>query len=292
MPGHDIRSGFYCLVKQDNRRRAPPPFCTGPRCGFLSVRPCSTDSKATLNSRAWEPTGAPRFWPASPPFLTMAYIVLVNPAILAAAGMPLAAVTAATCLSAGFASIMMGVVARYPITLAPGMGLNVYFAYSVCIRMHVPWQTALGAVFPLRRHFYGDHRRGHPADDSARHSPRTLRRRRQRHRPLHRTDRLSKRRNYRRRSHDHGRHGQPAQPHRGARPAGAAADGGSGSEEGARRDPDRRTIDHRPRLGAGPRALDARQRRLSLTDLRPPSSSTSAARSTKACWRLCSSSSL
>jgi AGZA family xanthine/uracil permease-like MFS transporter len=77
----------------------------------------------------------------------MAYIVLVNPSILAAAGMPLAAVTAATCLSAGFASIMMGVVARYPIALAPGMGLNAYFAYAVCIRMHVPWQTALGAVF-------------------------------------------------------------------------------------------------------------------------------------------------
>jgi AGZA family xanthine/uracil permease-like MFS transporter len=80
-------------------------------------------------------------------FLTMAYIVLVNPAILAAAGMPLAAVTAATCLSAGFASIMMGIVARYPIALAPGMGLNAYFAYAVCIKMHVPWQTALGAVF-------------------------------------------------------------------------------------------------------------------------------------------------
>ena len=80
-------------------------------------------------------------------FLTMAYIVLVNPAILAAAGMPLAAVTAATCLSAGMASIMMGIVARYPIALAPGMGLNAYFAYAVCLRLHVPWQTALGAVF-------------------------------------------------------------------------------------------------------------------------------------------------
>ncbi len=80
-------------------------------------------------------------------FLTMGYIVLVNPAILASAGMPLAAVTAATCLSAAFGSILMGVVARYPIALAPGMGLNAYFAYAVCIKMHVPWQTALGAVF-------------------------------------------------------------------------------------------------------------------------------------------------
>jgi AGZA family xanthine/uracil permease-like MFS transporter len=80
-------------------------------------------------------------------FLTMAYIVLVNPAILHEAGMPLAAVTAATCLSAAFGSILMGVVARYPIALAPGMGLNAYFTYTVCIKMHIPWQTALGAVF-------------------------------------------------------------------------------------------------------------------------------------------------
>lgn len=80
-------------------------------------------------------------------FLTMAYIVLVNPAILADAGVPVPAVTAATCLSAAFASILMGVVARYPIALAPGMGLNAYFTYTVCIKMHIPWQTALGAVF-------------------------------------------------------------------------------------------------------------------------------------------------
>jgi len=80
-------------------------------------------------------------------FLTMAYIVLVNPAILSATGMPIAAVTAATCLSAAFGSILMGVVARYPIALAPGMGLNAYFTYTVCLKMHIPWQTALGAVF-------------------------------------------------------------------------------------------------------------------------------------------------
>ena len=79
--------------------------------------------------------------------LTMAYIVLVNPAILSATGMPLAAITAATCLSAAFGSILMGVVARYPIALAPGMGLNAYFTYAVCLKLHIPWQTALGAVF-------------------------------------------------------------------------------------------------------------------------------------------------
>jgi AGZA family xanthine/uracil permease-like MFS transporter len=71
----------------------------------------------------------------------------VNPAILADAGLPLPAVTAATCLSAAFGSILMGIVARYPIALGPGMGLNAYFTYTVCIKMHIPWQTALGAVF-------------------------------------------------------------------------------------------------------------------------------------------------
>ncbi len=80
-------------------------------------------------------------------FLTMAYIIFVNPAILAKTGMPIAAVTAATCLCAAFGSILMGVLARYPLALAPGMGLNAYFTYTVCLKMHFPWQTALGAVF-------------------------------------------------------------------------------------------------------------------------------------------------
>ena len=61
--------------------------------------------------------------------------------------MPLAAVTAATCLSAAFGSVLMGVFARYPIALAPGMGLNAYFTYVVVKGMGVPWQAALGAVF-------------------------------------------------------------------------------------------------------------------------------------------------
>src|SRR5450432_4919092 len=80
-------------------------------------------------------------------FMTMAYIVFVNPAILHEAGMPLAAVTAATCLSAAVGSFLMGGFAKYPIALAPGMGLNAYFTYSVVKGMGVPWQTALGAVF-------------------------------------------------------------------------------------------------------------------------------------------------
>jgi AGZA family xanthine/uracil permease-like MFS transporter len=80
-------------------------------------------------------------------FLTMAYIVIVNPTILGQAGMPVAAVAAATCLAAGLGSILMGLIANYPIALAPGMGLNAYFTYTVVIGMGVPWQTALGCVF-------------------------------------------------------------------------------------------------------------------------------------------------
>src|ERR1700754_2889907 len=80
-------------------------------------------------------------------FITMAYIIFVNPAILHETGMPIAAVTAATCLCAAFGSILMGAFANYRLALAPGMGLNAYFTYTVVKGMHVPWQTALGAVF-------------------------------------------------------------------------------------------------------------------------------------------------
>jgi AGZA family xanthine/uracil permease-like MFS transporter len=80
-------------------------------------------------------------------FLTMAYIVVVNPLILGEAGMPVAGVAAATCLAAGFGSILMGLISNYPIALAPGMGLNAYFTYTVVKGMGLPWQTALGCVF-------------------------------------------------------------------------------------------------------------------------------------------------
>jgi adenine/guanine/hypoxanthine permease len=80
-------------------------------------------------------------------FMTMAYIVFVNPSILHQTGMPLAAVTAATCISAAAGSLLMGAFAKYPIALAPGMGLNAYFTYVVVKGMGVPWQAALGAVF-------------------------------------------------------------------------------------------------------------------------------------------------
>lgn len=80
-------------------------------------------------------------------FITMSYIIFVNPSILAQTGMPIAAVTTATCLCAGIGSILMGALANYPLALAPGMGLNAYFTYTVVKGMRVPWQTALGAVF-------------------------------------------------------------------------------------------------------------------------------------------------
>lgn len=80
-------------------------------------------------------------------FLTMAYIVFVNPNILAEAGVPHDAVFVATCIAAAIGTVIMGLYANYPIAMAPGMGLNAYFAYSVVKGMGFTWQAALGAVF-------------------------------------------------------------------------------------------------------------------------------------------------
>ena len=80
-------------------------------------------------------------------FLTMAYIIFVNPNILADAGMPHDAVFVATCIAAAIGTIIMGIYANYPIAMAPGMGLNAYFAYAVVKGMGFTWQAALGAVF-------------------------------------------------------------------------------------------------------------------------------------------------
>jgi AGZA family xanthine/uracil permease-like MFS transporter len=80
-------------------------------------------------------------------FLAMAYIMFVNPLILADAGMDKGAVFVATCLASAFATLVMALWANYPIALAPGMGLNAYFTYGVVAGLHYPWQAALGAVF-------------------------------------------------------------------------------------------------------------------------------------------------
>ena len=80
-------------------------------------------------------------------FLTMAYIVVVNPSILADAGIDPGAAFVATCLAAAVGTALMGVLTNYPIALAPGMGLNAFFTYGVVVSMGHAWQTALGAVF-------------------------------------------------------------------------------------------------------------------------------------------------
>ena len=82
-------------------------------------------------------------------FLTMAYIIVVNPDVLATegTGMVFSGVLFATVLVAGISSILMGLVANLPFALAPGMGINALFTYTIVLQMEVPWQTALGAVF-------------------------------------------------------------------------------------------------------------------------------------------------
>lgn len=80
-------------------------------------------------------------------FAAMAYILAVNPAILKNAGMPEAALVTATALSAAVATLLMALMTNFPLALAPGMGINAFFAFSICIGMKVPWQSALGLVF-------------------------------------------------------------------------------------------------------------------------------------------------
>jgi AGZA family xanthine/uracil permease-like MFS transporter len=80
-------------------------------------------------------------------FMTMAYIIVVQPTVLQAAGMDFGAVVVATCLSSALATVLMALLANYPIALAPAMGHNFFFVYTVILGMKVPWETALGAVF-------------------------------------------------------------------------------------------------------------------------------------------------
>jgi AGZA family xanthine/uracil permease-like MFS transporter len=79
-------------------------------------------------------------------FLAMAYIIFVQPAVLSAAGMDFGAVMVATCIASALATVLMGLFANYPIAVAPAMGHNFFFAFTVCVALKVPWQTALGAV--------------------------------------------------------------------------------------------------------------------------------------------------
>lgn len=77
----------------------------------------------------------------------MSYIIFLQPVILSNAGMESSAVMVATCISSALATFLMALLANYPIALAPGVGLNVFFAFTVCLGLEVPWETALGAVF-------------------------------------------------------------------------------------------------------------------------------------------------
>jgi len=80
-------------------------------------------------------------------FAAMAYILAVNPNILRDAGMPHAALVTATAASAAIATVLMALLTNFPLALAPGMGINAFFAYSICIALNIPWQSALGLVF-------------------------------------------------------------------------------------------------------------------------------------------------
>ena len=80
-------------------------------------------------------------------FMTMAYILAVNPGILSSSGMDAGAIFTATALASAIASFLMGFLANLPFVLSAGMGLNAYFAYTVCLNMGYPWQMALTAVF-------------------------------------------------------------------------------------------------------------------------------------------------
>ncbi len=80
-------------------------------------------------------------------FMAMAYIIFVNPAMISQTGMDFGSAMMATCISAAAATIMMGLYANYPIALAPGMGENAFFTYTVCLSMGISWQVALGCVF-------------------------------------------------------------------------------------------------------------------------------------------------
>ncbi|MGC2672422.1 MAG: NCS2 family permease, partial [Candidatus Acidiferrum sp.] len=88
-------------------------------------------------------------------FMTMSYVVVVNPQILSEAGMPVDGVLFATCISSAVATLIMGIWANYPIALAPGMSLNAYFTYSIVLGRGIPWQTALGVVFLSGVLFFG-----------------------------------------------------------------------------------------------------------------------------------------
>ena len=150
-------------------------------------------------------------------FITMAYIVFVNPAILKDAGMPVPAVFAATCLAAAFGSILMGAFARYPIALAPGMGLNAYFTYTVVKGHGRTVANGAGCGVSVGRGVPDSYRDGHSAMDHRGNPLGAIRRSERWDWPVHRLRRTAQRRNREGRSSDHRLHGKPARSERRAR---------------------------------------------------------------------------
>ncbi|SUH12143.1 xanthine/uracil permease family protein [Salmonella enterica subsp. enterica] len=131
-------------------------------------------------------------------FLTMVYIVFVNPQILGVAGMDTSAVFVTTCLIAAFGSILMGLFANLPVALAPAMGLNAFFAFVVVQAMGLPWQVGMGAIFWGRCwSFIADYLPRALLDDRQ-HSGQPARGHHQRHRPVYWHDGAEKRRRDRR----------------------------------------------------------------------------------------------
>lgn len=117
-------------------------------------------------------------------FMTMAYILAVNPNMLAAAGMDATAVLIATCLASFVGTICMALLANYPFALAPGMGLNAYFAYTVCGNMGYDWRVALAAV-AVGPDFYCTVTDKCPRSDFQCHSGHAEKRRQCRNRPVY-----------------------------------------------------------------------------------------------------------
>ena len=131
---HGAEAGFKRVDQGEAVRGTMEGAVVGPRGGLFQLEAHGTTAGREIGA-------------GIATFLTMAYIIVVNPSVLAEAGVPFQGALFATCVAAAAATLVMGLVANYPFALAPGMGLNAYFAYSVVGGLGVPWQTALGAVF-------------------------------------------------------------------------------------------------------------------------------------------------
>jgi len=121
----------------------PPPF--PPAFDTFDILNVMKGS-ASLKEKGAITTARTEIFAGITTFMTMSYIIFANPAILGMGGMPAGAVQTATCAGAALACLMMGLYARYPFALAPGMGLNAFLAYTVCSGMGYPWQVGMAVV--------------------------------------------------------------------------------------------------------------------------------------------------